>query len=214
MLPALERCGGILSRLGGIAKYEAPNYSAGFSSQQIDLIMDTLSGLTLITNKVLCYVIDEIDQFAAFSSWLRNEIDRLASSSPANDDDIEKESSIDHSKVLLYMQTSMTQSPLAAFFHDTPTNGNPTFDQSILMLDLIDKELRKSEFGISPESSILRIDTVVKRFDQQVTIVFKGIAEAEKKKVRFGESIKICGPDYPVARGMIVCNEVGSYRLS
>jgi anaphase-promoting complex subunit 4 len=193
MLPALDRCSVILSRFAGLAKFQGANDTLGFTIQQINLIMDTVACLHLVSSKILMQVVDELDLFAAFSSWIRYEIDRLASesSTSTDDDKLEKEASIDHSKVLLYLQTAMTNSPLAIYFDDTMAEDHVTdwknAEQRLPMYDLLDKQLQKQERGVPYMKTLPRVELICKYLARQASTVFTQIAEAEKRNVLFGK---------------------------
>jgi anaphase-promoting complex subunit 4 len=197
MLPALDRCSVILSRFAGIAKFQGSNEPVGFTIQQINLLMDTVACLHLISSKILIQVVDELDLFAAFSSWVRYEIDRLASNSSASPDDdkVEKEASIDHSKVLQYLQTAMTNSPLAMYFDDSlpkdHDNSWKNLEQGLPIYDLLDKQLQKQERGVPYMRTLPRVDLLCKLLARQASTVFVQIAEAEKRNVRFGKVYEI-----------------------
>jgi anaphase-promoting complex subunit 4 len=197
MLPALDRCSVILSRFAGIAKFQGSNDTVGFSSHQISLIADTIACLHLVSSKILMQVVDELDLFTSFSTWLRYEIDRLASDASAspNDDIAEKESSIDHSKVLLYLQTAMTTSPLAMYFSDSSeedyNQGWRQTEQGIPVFDLLDKQLRKQERGLPYITPLPRVELLCKFLTRQATTIFGQIAEAEKRNVLFGKAYDI-----------------------
>lgn len=197
MLPALERCSVILSRLLGIVKVQGSNSSMGFTTQQINLILDTVACLHLVSSKILLQVIDELELFAPFSTWLRFEIDRLASdpSTSPNQDAAEKESSIDHSKVLLYLQTIMTSSPLAHYLDDSPSEeekddwSHSTY--GLPMFDLLDTQIQKQEQGRPHIKSLPKVGLLCNYLDEQARLIFGQIAEAEKRNVLFGKAQQI-----------------------
>ncbi|KAH8665010.1 anaphase-promoting complex, cyclosome, subunit 4-domain-containing protein [Tricladium varicosporioides] len=196
MLPALERCSVILSRFSGIAKFQGDDDSVGFSSHQISLIVDTVACLHLVSSKILLQVIDELDLFAAFSSWLRYEIDRLGSdSTSARDDDLEKEAAIDHNKVLLYLQNCMTTSSLEVYFgnlaSDDVDNDWTQAEQGLPMFDLLDKQISKQEQGLPYMKGLPRVELLCKFLSRQAQSVFSQIAEAEKRNVLFGQRQEI-----------------------
>jgi anaphase-promoting complex subunit 4 len=198
MLPALDRCSVILSRFSGIAKFQGPNDTVGFSSHQVGLIIDTVACLHLVSSKILIQVVDELDLFAAFSTWLRYEIDRLASDSSTSpkDDELEKEASLDHSKVLLYLQTCMNTSPLEVYLGENTSEdyntGWPQAEQGLPMFDLLDKQLQKQERGLTYMKALPRLELLGKFLSRQAKVIFSQIAEAEKRNVLFGKP-KIVG---------------------
>ncbi|KAH9222829.1 anaphase-promoting complex, cyclosome, subunit 4-domain-containing protein [Leptodontidium sp. 2 PMI_412] len=210
MLPALERCSLILSRFLGIVKFQGSNSSMGFTSQQITLIMDIVACLHLVSSKILIQVVDELELFSSFSMWLRHEIDRLASDSSLPNEDAEKESSIDHSKVLLYLQTIMTSSPLATFLNDSPLHESvETWNHSkhgLPMFELLDKELQKQERGLQFLQPLPRVDLLCKFLEQQAHTIFSQIAEAEKRNVLFRkpQNVGVIEADGPVDMRMSV----------
>jgi anaphase-promoting complex subunit 4 len=193
MLPALERCALILSRLTGVVKYQGSNDNIGFSSHQINLVLDTLACLNLVSAKTLTCVVEELDLFTAFSAWLRQEIDRLASDSSASppDDVLEKEATIDHSKVLLYIQKVMTTSRLSVFLQEDPVEEQDKYWESIergsSLLERLDKQLRRQEKGLPYERCLPKIALLCRHMSRQAAAVFEKIAEAEKRNVLFGQ---------------------------
>jgi anaphase-promoting complex subunit 4 len=196
MLPALERCSVILSRFSGIAKFQGSNETVSFTNQQISLISDTVACLHLVSSKILIQVIDEIELFSAFSSWLRYEIDRLASegSSTPSDDAAEKEAAIDHAKVLLYIQSIMTMSPLKIYLGDSTPEDQENWnhsEQGLPMFDTLDKQLKKQEKGLPFNESLPRVDLLYKLLSRQAETIFSQIAEAEKRNVLFGQGHEI-----------------------
>ncbi|CAG8955064.1 hypothetical protein HYFRA_00007078 [Hymenoscyphus fraxineus] len=192
MLPALERCSVILSRFSGIAKFQSSNDTLGFSSHQISLIVDTVACLHLVSAKILLQVVDELELFGAFSSWLRHEIDKLASDSSvaAKDDDLEKEASIEHSKVLLYLQNCMTSSPLEVYLGDNTSdeykNGWQQVEENLPIYEILDKQLRKQESGLPYLKALPRVELLCNYLNKQAKVVFSQIANAEKRNVIFG----------------------------
>lgn len=220
MLPALDRCSVILSRFMGIAKFQDPDDTVGFSSHQISLIMETISCLHLISSRILMQVVDEMDHFSAFSSWLRYEIDRLASdaSNSSNEEATEKEALIDHGKVLLYLQTTMTSSPLAVFFGEASAQEHNDFPQAeqgeegIPMFDLLGKHLEKQEQGLPYKKPLIQVEVLCKYLVRQANTVFNQIAEAEKRNVVFGKAIELGLTQKGTPMDMRMVHKVGVFE--
>jgi anaphase-promoting complex subunit 4 len=210
-MPALERCSVILSRLGGIAKFQGSSDGMGFSYHQISLVMDTIVCLNLVSARILTYVIEELNMFRSFSTWLRHEIDRLASdaSSSPSDDMVDKEAAIDHNKVLLYIQSAMTTSRLAIFFQDAATEGYErdweSAEQGIPMYELLDKQLQKHDSGLPYLEGVTNVELLCRYLGRQATTVFRQIAENEKRNVLFGEPIAIGATSGGMIQAMRVC---------
>ncbi|KAM3077296.1 hypothetical protein ACMFMG_006647 [Clarireedia jacksonii] len=217
MLPALDRCSVILSRLNGIAKFQGSDDSLGFSSHEITLIMDTVACLHLVSTKILLQVVDELDLFTSFSTWIRYEIDRLSSDSLTHAEDAaDKEASVDHSKVLLYIQTAMTNSSLSAFITEvTPTDFEDECahaKKDVHLFDKLTRQLEKQEQGQKYRKTLPQVEFLCKYLRSQATAIFSQIAEAEKRNVLFGKAIELGVPQDNVSMD-VTMNEV-DHRIS
>jgi anaphase-promoting complex subunit 4 len=214
MFPALERCALILSRLAGVVKYQGSDDNMGFSSHQVDLVMDNLACLNLVSAKILTYVVEELDLFAAFSAWLRQEIDRLASDSSASppDDVLEKEATIDHSKVLLYIQTVMTTSRLSVFLREDQVENQEEYwagaERGLPMIELLDTQLRRQEEGLPYEKAVPKVALLCRHMSRQAATVFEKIAEAEKRNVLFGQPTILGSRSQNSPVAMKICPQV------
>ncbi|RYP54554.1 hypothetical protein DL769_010329 [Monosporascus sp. CRB-8-3] len=193
-LPALERIGIILSRLLGIARFHESRDEIGFTSAQITKVMDIVSCLMLVGNRVLLLVMEELDLFQSFSSWLRHEIDRLASSS-SSDELTEKEATMEHGKILTYIQQYMPASPLRFYLSNMASDDADTdwqqAESGSSLLDMLDRQVKKQESGQPHTGVFSQVDFLCKYLDSKTNVVFEGIAEAEKRSVRFGQPAKI-----------------------
>ncbi|KAL2261496.1 hypothetical protein VTK26DRAFT_4032 [Humicola hyalothermophila] len=193
-IPALERCGVILSRLLGIARFHESDESIGFDEAQISRLMDIVSGLMLVAHKILTVVMDELEHFTMFSTWLRLEIDKQSSSS-LSEDLTEKEATMDNAKVLSYLQHYLSSSPLAVYFGEaTGEDGvreEEVLEQTPSILDLLDKQLQEQEGGRPYMKGLPRVDFLTSYLTSKAQVVFKGIAEAERQNVRFGQATEL-----------------------
>ncbi|KAJ4421258.1 hypothetical protein N0V85_000243 [Neurospora sp. IMI 360204] len=196
-LPALERCGIVLSRLLGLARFHGSRENIGFTAAQVEKLLDMVAALTLVSYKILLAVMDELDHFTSFSSWLRMEIDKLASSSAAAEELTEKEATMDNVKVLTYIQRYLMGSPLAVYLGDVTAEEREK-DWKIAeesdgtsLLELVDQQLKSQERGKPYLKALPKIDQLVNHLTGKSAIVFKEIAEAEKRSVRFNQAVEI-----------------------
>ncbi|KAI0901529.1 anaphase-promoting complex, cyclosome, subunit 4-domain-containing protein [Annulohypoxylon nitens] len=189
-LPALERIGIILSRLLGIARFHESKAETGFTSAQITRVMDIVSCLMLAGNKILLIVMEELELFQSFSIWLRHEIDRLASSL-GTDDLTEKEATMEHGKILAYIQQYMSASPLRHHLSNVPAEnseeGRRQAEGGSSLLELLSKQLKKHDTGQPDESVFSQVEFLCGYLGDKTDAIFEGIAEAEKRSVRFGQ---------------------------
>jgi anaphase-promoting complex subunit 4 len=193
-MPALERCGVILSRLLGIARFQGPEENIGFDETQITKLMDIVSCLMMVAHKVLTTVMDELEHFNAFSIWLRLEIDKQGSSS-VSEELSEKEATMDHPKVLLYIQHYLDRSPLSLFFDEVAkedyTKDQEMVEPGLSLMDLLDKQLQEQDAGRPYMKVLPRIDFLLNYLSSKANSVLKGIAGAEKQGVRFGPATEV-----------------------
>ncbi|KAK7918345.1 hypothetical protein PG985_010219 [Apiospora marii] len=193
-LPSLERIALILSRLLGIARFHDSKHDIGFTAAQVTKVMDIVSCLMLVGNKILLLVMEELELFHTFSTWLRFEIDRLASST-ISEDLSEKEATMEHGKILTYIQQYMKASPLRAYLSSvSPEDSGRDWQQAedgSSVLEMLDKQIRAQELG-QPESGVLpQAEFLVDYLMDKASAVFNGIAEAERRSVRFGKPTRI-----------------------
>ncbi|CAJ2506065.1 Uu.00g001950.m01.CDS01 [Anthostomella pinea] len=201
-LPALERIGIILSRLLGIARFHELKAEIGFTSAQITKVMDIVSCLMLVGNKIMLLAMEELELFQAFSTWLRHEIDRLASSS-ITEELSEKEATMEHGKVLAYIQQYLPASPLRHYLSSAPADDaerdRKQAEGGTSLLDLLERQLKKQEAGQLDTGTFPQVEFLCKYLDSKSSSVFEGIAEAEKRSVRFG-SLAMIELDHAVSR--------------
>lgn len=193
MLPALERSTLILSRLSGIARFHEQDDNIGFSSQEISRLVDIMAALSLICHRVLLVVMEELELFRMFSSWLRVTIDRVSTSN-VSDEIVEKEALLDPGRVLRYIERYLVRSPMAVYFEkvskETVEEGLEIAKSCTKVLATVDQQLKLEEDGkpytkAMPQMSFL-VDLLVKKAGD----IFANIAEAEKRSVRFGQATK------------------------
>lgn len=157
--------------------------------------MDIISCLNLVGHKILISVMDELEHFTSFSTWLRFQIDRLASSSSAIEELTEKEATMDHGKVLTYIERYLTESPLKIFFDEIEKDDYSAdwahIEDGPSLLDVLDKQLTKQENGQPSMKALPHVDFLVKYVTTWSNRIFKDIAEAKKRSVRFGKPIKL-----------------------
>ncbi|KAI9783357.1 MAG: hypothetical protein M1839_003891 [Geoglossum umbratile] len=195
LLPALERCDVIVCRLQGLSKYQDSNATLGLSTQDLNSVRDTVRCLKTLTQTVLYYAGIELSQFIAFSTWLRHEIDiQAAENSGSSPDDVtDKDALIEHAKVIDYIQGAMTKSRLAEFFPPISTGdkGNQwdLRDKGLSLFDILKKELKKRSLNTYTEKRIPGVRSFHEHLTQQCDVVFKQIAETERRNVLFGRPV-------------------------
>lgn len=184
-----------MSRLKGLAQFHDSREDIGFSATQIRKVMDIIGSLTLVGHKALLVVMDELEHFTAFSSWLRFQIDRLASTSSEGEELTEKEATMDIGRVLTYIERYLVQSPLRIFFDDM-TQEDKSADWKHVedgpgLLDLLTAQLKKHETGQPAMKALPHVEFLLDYASHWSSNIFKDIAEAKKRSVRFGKPVTL-----------------------
>ncbi|KAI9808154.1 MAG: hypothetical protein M1825_004611 [Sarcosagium campestre] len=193
LLPALERCKVIVSRLRGLSRFQDTSAMLGLSTQSLNNVMNVIDCLNLMAHNMLKYSGEELRQFSAFSTWLRHEIDTQAAELTASSEDLaEKDPGIDHAKVLDYIQGAMTLTkltPLLAPAFDGDATGSWLQDKGSSVYQSFKDEFRKFDSVNRLGSQLPNLDHLTSHFERQCSVVFKEIAIAQRHNVLFGAPI-------------------------
>ncbi|KAF7117392.1 hypothetical protein CNMCM5793_006294 [Aspergillus hiratsukae] len=137
LLPALERCEVLLSRLIGLSKFQKLSEVLGLETTDLNAAVETLDCLHLVCHQILINANEELAQFIAFSQWLRHEIDMQAAEpmSQTLDELMEKTDMIDYPQTLKYIRGALTKSTLQHFIQQLPMMGVPVAKPSATASD-------------------------------------------------------------------------------
>lgn len=127
LLPALDRCEVVLSRLIGLSKFQKLSDVLGLETSDLNGIMETLDCLHLLAHHIIINTNEELGQFVSFSKWLRHEID-LQSAEPMSqtlEDLLEKTDLMEYPQTLKYIQGALANSVLRKFIQQLPMMGVP-----------------------------------------------------------------------------------------
>lgn len=157
---------------------------------------------------------DELEHFNAFSTWLRFQIDRQASSSTTADELTEKEATMDTSKVLTYIENYLTHSPLDVYFDQvSEEDWQADFDHiedGVGILPILDAQLKKQESGQASRKALPHVDFLVSYVTTCSSRIFKDIAEATKRSVRFGKAVKLSIGQPIALMDTLICHTSGN----
>ncbi|KAI9814210.1 MAG: hypothetical protein M1827_003376 [Pycnora praestabilis] len=220
LLPALERGAIIVSRLRGLSRYQDSNATLGLSTQDLNNVFDIISCLTLIMHSILIYSSKELEQFLAFSKWLRHEIDVQATdlTSSSADEMADKDAMIDHRNVLEYIQGAMTRSQLSDFLSQQPLEDIQAewklVEKRYSLYDDFKEKFRKYTEDLPTEKIIPGLDALSFQLNRQCEVVFDQIAKTEKRNVIYGTPILLDISCKSRLMDMRMCTEVRSQLFS
>lgn len=214
LLPSLERCVVLVSRLRGLSRHQISNVTLGLSTQSLDKVIDTVNCLQLLAHHVLIASGAELRQFLAFSAWLRHEIDTqtMDASTPDNNDD---DTDVDYVSTLEYIQGAMTQSRLQLFFGLQETAEKiPQWDldaDGTSLFDLYKRELKCQSVESLAVKRLAGLDTLISHLHTLCNGIFSSIAETQRRNVRFGSPISL-GSGVPTCMDAKMAVEVNTQR--
>ncbi|KAL9132465.1 MAG: hypothetical protein Q9175_006363 [Cornicularia normoerica] len=192
LLPALERFTVLVSRLRGLSRFQLSNANLGLSTQEFDNVLDTINCLQLMTHQILITSGSELRRFLAFSAWLRQEIDIQASDASVAEF-AEKDINVDHASTLEYIQGAMMQSQLTSFFNlEVRGEEKPPWDlaaEGRSLFELYKRRFQNASREDSSASQLPTLDALMKYLDTQCNAIFNGIAETQRRSVRFGAPV-------------------------
>lgn len=146
-------------------------------------------------NKILLQVMDELDHFHAFSAWLRFQIDKLGASSSAADELTEKEATLQTGKILTYIERYLVGSPLDGYFGEIAKEDYSAdwdhIEDGPSLLAVLDKQLQKRDEGVAHMKALPHVDFLVNYATTWANRMFKDVAEAKLRSVRFGKQVKL-----------------------
>lgn len=210
-MPALERCGVLLSRLIGLSKYHRISPILGLETTYLKACVATLDCLTLLAHKVVLHSSTELKEFHAFSHWMQHEI-KLQSTDPTSstiDELVEAADDIDYGTTLGYVKGALTNSALQGFLQvpQPPPPGAPgapgadpegrkRWDVNIqddgTFYEEYKKVVSQHESQRSVEGlSIPMLGDLTARLSAQCDRVFKQIAETQRRGTLFRSALKL-----------------------
>lgn len=194
MIPALQRAAIILSRLRGIARFEECSNDIGFTAAQITKLIDIVQSLYAVCYKMMRMVMKELVLFARFSSWLRLEIDKLASST-LTDELLERQANVDCPKVLKYIKDYLVTSPMSIFFDEVEKEDYvkdwEQADDGVSLREMLEKQVKRHEAGQPYMKALPRLEFLVDYLTSRSGMVLEAIAETQRRRVRFAPTTKL-----------------------
>jgi anaphase-promoting complex subunit 4 len=224
LLPALERCQVVLSRLGGLSRFTKSAQVLGLDTQSLSRVMDTVECLNLLGHYLLKTVGKEMKQFTAFMKWLRLEVEIQGLEkenagglgSERLDEMCMRRDDLDARTVLDYIQDVMSNSGMTAFVRPSvdargSSLDGPSYDWSQNQVDVgfyeVFKKMLKSPIGQGKRPDL---DDLLRRLTGQAEKVFDGIAQTLKKSILHSRVCTLasdCSADVMSARMVLQAKE-------
>lgn len=230
LLPALERCEVLLSRLIGLSKFHKLSEVLGLETRDLKAITETLDCLHLLAHHILIHTSEELSQFMAFSKWLRHEIDMQAAEpmSQTLEELMEKTDMVDHPQTLKYIRGALTKSNLRDYIQQLPMMGvgqppsaadsdrwAPTGqDRSFYdtFKKLLDRRARPQSGGDdSGQVKHPKLNDLTRRLGLQFEKVFGGIALTQRRGILHRTALPLHPDCDAEVADVTMCQEVMVY---
>lgn len=197
LLPALERCQVVLSRLEGLSRFAKSAQVLGLDTQSLHQVMDTVKCLNLLGHYLLKTVGKEIKQFNIFIKWLRLEVDIQGSErenaggigSERLDEMCMRRDEVDVRTVLEYIQGVMRKSGMVAFLRPSVDARGSSLDgnsydwaQHQVPVDFYETFKRMLKTPVEPGQRP-DLDDLLRRLKGQAEKVFDTIAQSLRKSI-------------------------------
>ncbi|KAL2818395.1 anaphase-promoting complex component Cut20/Apc4 [Aspergillus granulosus] len=202
LLPALERCEVLLSRLIGLSKFQKLSEVLGLDTSDLNAVVETVDCLHLLSHHIIINTNEELSQFHSFSRWLRHQIDMLSAEpmSQTLEELMEKTDLLEYPRTLKYIRGALTKSSLRNFIQQLPMMGIPIpaptttisgdkwapapgLNRSFYdtFKSLLDQQSKTSEDAEPVE--IPKMNDLTKRLEQQFTKVFGQIGQTQRRGI-------------------------------
>ena len=204
-----------MGRLRGLAKFHKSDGAFGLSSHDLNNILDGIDCLSLLAHTILRHVGAELREFAAFSAWLRYEIDvQAADSTLSTDDPAEKERLVDFAKVLDYIQGPMLSSKVADLISMSASRWSATSSDSAPLYARLTEDLRLMKSETPPNRDLLSLGDVYAYLEHHCGLVFQRIAESQKRNVLFGAPLRLTSEDIGSVAEMRMLYEASGSKIT
>lgn len=226
-MPALERSQVLLSRLVGLSKFSKLNDVLGLDSSKLTAIVETVDCLYLLAHHVMSHANEELDQFTAFSRWLRHEILILGSEplSQTWDELLEKRDLADVPPTVKYITGALRQSALRSFIRQLPMLGVPhvptpqtdkwlpdghdrSFYDDFKVLLSQQKEVQANG-GDGTSVDAPKLNDLTRRLGVQFEKIFAEIALTQRRGILHHHPLVLHQDSDPGVFDMKMCYEVG-----
>ncbi|KAF3481127.1 uncharacterized protein GIQ15_03886 [Arthroderma uncinatum] len=197
LMPALERCGVLLSRLMGLSKYHRISPILGLETTFLKECVATLDCLSLLAHKVVLHSGVELKEFHAFADWMQHEI-KLQAADPSSstvDELMEKADAVDYGMTLRYVKGALTSSALQGFIQVPDPDGEKRWDIDVhdgTFYEEYKKAVSRYESQGTVEGlSIPMLGDLTARLAAQCDRVFKQIAETQRRGTLFRSTLQL-----------------------
>lgn len=195
LLPALDRCSVVITRLRGLAKFHEPGWIFNTPVSDFTALLEMIENLRLLGHTALLYANDEKRFFQFFSKWLRYEID-FEATEPGGQNRAEMEArdpGVDISIVLDYIQYGLTKSDLEVFMKQEDQLDNAQREAAPTSNAETVKAIDLAKDFANYKTEAMCFDHVLRHFRQGCTKLFQQISQWQAQNITMDCGIALEG---------------------
>ncbi|RMZ88517.1 hypothetical protein DV736_g4259, partial [Chaetothyriales sp. CBS 134916] len=191
LLPAVERCQVVLSRLEGLARFDDTASRLGLSVDDIRPIRETFDALALLCEDMLRDVCIESREFSAFIKWLKweAEVEGFAEDSERAEEMREAfageaelrtvmdyiDGPVNESRVLVYVEANGSEIPDDSTSTGGKVKGNDQFYSNF--------KRQRQKRGGDGDQGIPKLGALIRRLRSKTDIFLQHVAESLRKSL-------------------------------
>ncbi|CAI6336371.1 unnamed protein product [Periconia digitata] len=180
LLPAIDRCSIIISRLRGLAAYHDRDWIFSGPLSDFTSLLEQLKSLRLLGHTTLLYAADEKRQFTCFSKWLRYSIDFEATEpeSTSRTEMEAKDPDVPIPSVLSYIEHNMAQSDLTPYLKSSKEvdGGDASYEETV-------KAIEQRREGVAHREDTLCLERVLVGIGESVGGLLKQVSRWQRENI-------------------------------
>jgi hypothetical protein len=186
LIPALDRCSIIISRLRGLATFHDQDWIFSNPISDFSTLLEMIKNMRFLAHTALLYAAEEKKQFHAFSKWMRFTIDFHATEADSQSRaEMElREPGVDISQVLAYVEHGLTKSDLRPFLGASERGG----DEAAGYADTV-KAVELLREGAVFKEEALCLDTVAGHLGEGVHGLLRSVGKWQEGNVQMDGGI-------------------------
>lgn len=191
LIPALDRCSIVISRLRGLAQFHDQDWIFSAPISDFTGLLDILKNMRLLAHKALLYTSEEKRQFHAFSKWLRFCIDYQATApdSQTRHEMDNREPGVDITLVLEYIKYGLVKSDVTPFLRpEAQLNPKPSNIEAA-SYEETKKAVELSKEGAVYKEEALCLEHVFGHLNQGVTGLLKQVSNWQENNIQMDSGI-------------------------
>lgn len=191
LIPALDRCSIIISRLRGLAQFHDRDWIFSSPITDFTALLEILQNMRLLAHTVLLYANEEKRQFHAFSKWLRFCIDYEATEpdSQSRGEMENRDPGVDIAQVLEYIKHGLTKSDLTPYLKPVAQLNSKVGGMEAASYDDTTKAIELLKDGATFKEEALCLEHMLGHLGGGVTGLLKQVSAWQESNIQMDSGV-------------------------